>query len=87
MFSASTTVECWATFLLDDVNLIFDISRLGTRMVQTRMRPAKSSQSGLVGVSEEYHTTVAPKTTRAAFNLHQEGERATSDLIVIPEGP
>jgi hypothetical protein len=87
MFSASTTVECWATFLLDDVNLIFDISRLGTRMVQTRMRPAKSSQSGIVGVSEEYHTTVAPKTTRAAFNLHQEGERATSDLIVIPEGP
>jgi hypothetical protein len=87
MFSASTTVTCWATFVLDEVNLIFDISRLGTRVVQTRMRPAKSSQSGLVGVSEEYHTTEARKTTRAAFNLHQEGERTISDLIVIPEGP
>jgi len=86
-FSASTSVTCWSTFVLDDVNLIFDVSRLGTRVVQTRIRPAVASASAILGVSEEYHTTGAGVTTRAAFNLHQEGGRTSSDLIVIPEGP
>lgn len=90
-FSASTTVACWGNFFLDQINMIFDVSRLGTRVVQTRIRPATGSSSGLVGISEEYHSvkavTGATITVRAAFGLSQEGDRQATDLIVIPEGP
>ena len=85
-FSTSTTVDCWGNFLLDDINLIFDVSRLGARVVQTHMRPARGAKSGIVGVIEEYHT-LGDLGAHAAFNLHERGERASTDLIVIPEGP
>lgn len=85
-FSASTTVLGWGNFYLNQINLIFDVSRLGTRVVQTRMRPASGTPAGFVGISEEYHTWNR-NTGRVAFGLHQEGERQTTDLIVIPEGP
>lgn len=85
-FSASTTVDCWANFRLRDVNLIFDLTRLSTRVVQTRMRPAGASQSGILGVSEEFHA-LSGRTARAAVNIQQEGERSAADYIVIPEGP
>jgi len=86
-FSASTTIKCWANLKLSRVNPIFDVMTVGTRMVQTRMRPATGSQSAVLGVSEEYHTSEDAITARAAFNLHQEGDRTTPDLIVIPKGP
>lgn len=85
-FSASTTVECWASFLLDDMNLIFDLSRLGTRVVQTQMEVSNQSTSGIIGVSEETHTLNGAKS-RVAFNLHEIGDREQTDLIIIPEGP
>lgn len=85
-FSASTTVFGWGNFFLDDVNLIFDVSRLGTRVVQTRIRPSTQTTSGLIGVAEEYHAA-NEDTARAVFGLYQEGERVMTDLVVIPEGP
>lgn len=85
-FSASTTVECWASFLLDDMNLIFDLSRLGTRVVQTQMEVSNLSTSGIIGVSEETHSLNGAKS-RVAFNLHEIGDRDKTDLLVIPEGP
>lgn len=85
-FSTSTTVDCWGNFLLDDISLIFDVSRLGARVVQTHMRPARGAESGIVGVIEELHT-LNEWVSRAAFNVHERGERASTDLIVIPEGP
>lgn len=85
-FSASTTVDCWGNFFLDEINPVFGVTALGSRMVQTRARPATSAQSAVVGVIEEYHT-VDDSTARAALNLHQEGQRAVSDIIVLPEGP
>ena len=85
-FSASTTVECWGNFFLTDINPVFGVLPLGTRLVQTRMRPATSTDSGILGVMEEYHS-IYDLTARAAFNLHQEGQRTTTDLIVIPQGP
>jgi hypothetical protein len=85
-FSASTTVECWASFLLNDMNLIFDLSRLGTRVVQTQMEVSNLSTSGIIGISEETHTLNGVKS-RVAFNLHEIGNRDKTDLIIIPEGP
>jgi hypothetical protein len=85
-FSASTTVECWGSFLLDDMNLIFDLSRLGTRVVQTQMEVSNLSTSGIIGISEETHSLNGVRS-RAAFNLHEIGDREATDLLVIPEGP
>jgi hypothetical protein len=86
-FSGSTTVECWGSFLLDaGVPVIFDVRALGARAVQTKIRPSNASSSGVVGVSEEFHS-VGESQTRAAFNLFGLGERAQTDLIIIPSGP
>jgi hypothetical protein len=85
-FSASTTVDCWRSFFLSDVNNIFDVLSAQTRFVATHMRPAEAANSGFVGVVEEYHR-LGDQTARAAFNLHEQGTRASTDFIFIPEGP
>jgi len=79
-FSASTTVDCWGNFFLEDINPVFGVTPLGSRMVYTRAHPV--TVSGLVGVIEEYHS-VDDVTAHTALNLHQEGERATTDYIVL----
>lgn len=87
VFSGSTTIDCWGNFLLSEANpVIFEVRTLGARVVQTRIRPANASLSGIVGVSEERHRLNSAET-RAAFNLHEEGERVNTDFIYIPEGP
>ncbi|MBI1818683.1 MAG: hypothetical protein HYR72_27175 [Deltaproteobacteria bacterium] len=86
-FSASTTVTCWGNFELSEVNsVVFDVDTVGSRFLQTRMIPIKDSSGGILAVAEEFHR-LAPITGRAAFNLYTIGERATADVITIPEGP
>jgi hypothetical protein len=86
-FSGSTTVDCWGSFLLNDgVPVIFDVRALGARAVQTLIRPSNASSSGVVGVSEEFHH-LGGRQARAAFNIHGVGDRAQTNLIVIPSGP
>jgi len=84
-YSASSTVDCWRSFFLDEISNIFTVP-LQTRFMLTTMRSSNLSNSGFVGVSEEYHHLGA-ETTRAAFNLHDQGSRAKTDFIFIPEGP
>src|SRR5262249_1359720 len=84
-FSASTPVECWRSFFLGDVSNIFRVSAALTRFVETQMR-TPDGNSGIVGVAEEYHR-LDDQQARAAFNLHEDGTRANTDLIFIPEGP
>lgn len=88
-FSASTTVDCWRSFLLSDISNIFGVLVSQTRFVETQMRPSDAANSGFVGISEEYHTIVPIDglTARVAFNLHEQGTRDKTDLIFIPEGP
>lgn len=64
---------------------IFEIGAAQTRFVQTFLR-SPAGQSGFVGVMEEFDT-LGGETARAAFNLHEQGTRSTTDLIFIPEGP
>jgi hypothetical protein len=85
-FSASTTVDCWRSFFLEDVRNIFEIRTAQTRFVETQMRPSADSNSGFVGVAEEFHR-LDSQQTRAAFNIAEQGTRAKTDLIFIPEGP
>jgi hypothetical protein len=83
LFSASTTVTCWANFRLNDVARVFDVGFLGSRFVQTRMQPATEEESGILGVAEEFHVKrgVVDSVGRAALNLHMEGERRNGDII------
>ncbi|GIW41754.1 MAG: hypothetical protein KatS3mg076_2331 [Candidatus Binatia bacterium] len=89
-FSTSTTVECWGNFLLRDINPVFSVGSLGSRFVQTRMRPA-ASDPGFVALLEELHFVPPPPAvslvSRAAANLTVVGERTRGDLVVVPGGP
>jgi hypothetical protein len=88
-FSASTTVTCWGNFELSEVQrVVFDVNTVGSRFLHTRMQPATPAMSGIVAVIEEEHfLTTRGRPGRAAFNLHTIGERPSTDVITIPEGP
>ena len=65
--SAVTTVECWRSFFLSDVNpVVFDVTIVGTRFLQTRIRPA-GEESSFVGVVEEVHIYRSNDGGRARF--------------------
>jgi hypothetical protein len=83
VLSTSTTVTCWANADLADINRVFRVGLLGSRFAQTRMTPASDDQPGLVGVVEEIHRQGA-RRARAALNLHVEGQRPRSDLVIVP---
>jgi hypothetical protein len=85
-FSASVTIECWASFFLSDVSSIFGIRSMQTRFVETTMRPSDAANSGFVGVVEEYHQ-LGDTQSRVAFNIAEQGTRPKTDLIFLPEGP
>ncbi len=90
LFSTSTTVACWSNLQLDAIARVFDVGFLGTRFAQTLMTAATDGEPGFVGVAEEFHSqgpVAAPLVSRAALNLHGEGVRPNSDVIVLPEAP
>jgi hypothetical protein len=93
LFSTSTTVTCWGNLdlssrLYASFNAIFNEDFLGSRFAQTRMTPADPTQSGFVGVAEEFHVVPpgSPNFTRAAANLHGEGQRPSGDIIRLQGG-
>lgn len=86
-FSTSTSVDCWRSFFLSDVGSnIFQIPTMQTRFVETHLRTNALANSGIVAVVEEFHR-LDDEQARAAFNVHDQGSRATTDLIFLPEGP
>jgi hypothetical protein len=90
VFSASTTVTCWADLTLSDISNVFlapPAGPLNNTFVQTRMRPSRGTDSGFMVVAQEVHSFDSGVTTAyasAAANLHVEGERPGPDLIVVP---
>jgi hypothetical protein len=95
LFSASTAVECWRSFFLDEVNPFFRVQDLQTRLVHTLMRPSEASPSSIAAIVEETHQVPSGATARAAFNAHELGDFAVNDdgvavkneIIVLPAGP
>ena len=81
-FSTSNTVKCFADTQLCNIGSgqcnrsIFNVGIAGTLTGQTRISPLSG---GLLGVAVENH---GPRS--AAFNLHFQGVRASSDLITMP---
>jgi len=84
-FSASTTVTCWATYDLDEINDVFDTNAVGGSVLQTRIRAAAGTQRGIAVVVEETITdTTNNLSARAAHNVHNSFADGAQDLIVIP---
>jgi hypothetical protein len=84
-FSASTTVTCWATYNLNQINNVFDTNAVGGSILQTRIRAAAGTQRGFAVVVEE---TIRDRTNNlsaiAAHNVHNSFADGAQDLIVIP---
>jgi hypothetical protein len=83
VFSTSTTITCWGSFDLGDIDPIFTRNSVGTTFVQTFMRPATGTNSGFLVVANQEHND-SGSISNAAANLHIVGERPGPDLIVIP---
>jgi hypothetical protein len=75
-----------------DLRSIFNVNLQGTLTGQTRIRGVDDGQdghgNGLLAVAEEFHRTDVTDldTIRAsaAFNVHQSGQRETTDVVSIP---
>ncbi len=90
LFSASTAVECWRSFFLDDINQIFTARVMQTRLVQTLVRPVVPSGGGgssVAAILEEIHEMPGGATARAAYNVHEVGDFERGEVILLPAGP
>ncbi len=93
LFSAATSVECWRSFFLDDVNPIFTARFMQSRLVHTSMRPSEGSPSSIATIVEEIHELPNGASARAAYNAHEMGEFGESsstpknEVITLPAGP
>ncbi len=94
--SASTTVDCWKNFYLfqvdspnDPARSVFSFQTLGTVAAHTRITPNPDGGAvlGVAGVTRASNTGAL---TRAALNIHMEGDRFSAsggeivDVITIP---
>ncbi len=89
--SASTPVDCWRSFFLNDISNIFTVRGTGgSRLLQTSMRPVLQSNgkySSFVAVVEERHSLGEGVSARVAYDVHHVGEFGENELIVLPAGP
>ena len=91
-FSASTTISCWSSLSLPEINPIFAAGNLGGQIVQTKMRSTAGVQRGVMAVIEETHTanrTAGGASTTlsatAAQNVHTSFQnQAGPDVLTIP---
>jgi len=99
-FSASTTIGCFGSFTLTDVNPVFGHDKVGGAVLVTKMRPGVGTPRGVFAVLEETHTTtftIEHTTTtlvaRNAQNAHTSFQDRTSptdpnavaDVFTIPD--
>lgn len=95
--SASTTVDCWANFYLFEVDSpldpersVFSFATLGTVAAHTRLTP-NPDDGAVVGVAGVTRADNQGNLTRAAFNIHMEGDRFSAsggeitDVITLPD--
>jgi hypothetical protein len=89
-FSASTTVVCWKNIFLfqlgssgtNPTSSVFHYSVLGTTVAQTRITPA-DGEGAIIGVAGVLRADNRSRLTRAAFNLHTEGDRLSATLGAV----
>jgi hypothetical protein len=85
LFSASTTVQCWADFDLGEVTSLFERDNNGANWLQTRLSVA-NSPAGIMLLQQTVHEHARPATfTAVATTAHHKGTGDETDLIVVPE--
>lgn len=84
VFSASTTVECWANFHLFQLTSPnnptlspFHFANLGTTVATSYITPTED-QGGVIGVVGVTRADATSRLTRAAFNIHTQGDRLSA---------
>jgi hypothetical protein len=84
VFSASTTVECWANFHLYELtspnnpaSSPFHFANLGTTVATSYITP-NPDQGGVIGVVGVTRADADSRLTRAAFNIHTDGDRLSA---------
>jgi hypothetical protein len=88
--STSTTLTCWASWDLgsdesDSFLRTFNIGVIGGTQLQTRLRTANASKSGVIPVIEEYAGVAYPNRAVADRNAHQTPQDQTGmDIITFP---
>jgi hypothetical protein len=95
--SASTTVDCWKNFFLFEVDSPNDPERsqfsfavLGTAVAHTRITP-NPDNGAVLGVAGVTRADAQGNLTRAALNIHMEGDRFSAsggtivDQITLPD--
>jgi hypothetical protein len=86
-FSTSRAVQCKQLILLSNIDTtqnersIFSAGVAGTLTGQSRLNPIGS---GLLAVATEIHVGSSAQLPLADFNVHYQGDRATSDVIILP---
>jgi len=96
-FSASITVDCWKNFYLfevdspnDPMRSVFSFNVLGTVAAHTRIIP-NPGDGAVLGVAGVTRADSQGNLTRAALNIHMEGDRFTAsggevvDKVTIPD--
>jgi hypothetical protein len=99
-FSTSRTVRCQQVLPLSLIDTtqpersIFSVGVLGTTVAQTRMSPIGSGivavafeghpSTGITGIGAGQGGTPGFDFSTAAFNVHWQGDRPDSDLMVLP---
>lgn len=96
-FSASVTVDCWKNFYLFEVDAannpersVFAFGTLGTVAAHTRIVP-NPDDGAVLGVAGVTRADSAGNLTRAALNIHMEGDKFTAsggeivDKITLPD--
>lgn len=94
--SASITVDCWKNFYLFEVDSplnpersVFSYAVLGTVAAHTRLTPVPGA-GAVLGVAGVTRADSSGNLTRAALNIHMEGDRFTAsggeviDKITLP---
>jgi hypothetical protein len=88
----STTISCFASLELTDINPVLGVGSIGGSILQTQMRSASGSQRGVMAILEETHGATFPVsgssasfTATAAQNAHSSfQDQPGPDLITIP---
>ncbi len=70
--SANLSLSCWWSKTLDQINPVF--TTLATPSAYSRITPVDGN-GGVIALAEEFRKYGTATTTRAAFNVHGEGNR------------
>src|SRR5579862_373540 len=84
-FSAATTITCWASLRLSDVNAVFQRASQGGEWAQTQVRAPPGTPGGFLVVQQSEHDTAEPATSAFAGMVPAHiGVDADGAAIVLP---